>query len=137
VLEEFLGRPKVAAAMAVDWVICTIDVDRMTHGKEIDERMMHGRSGGLPWLAILDADGVELISSNDPKHGDGNIGAPAQPDEIDHFLVMLRTTKQHAIAADLATIEQELREFAKPYQRPPAPPPAKPPAKPAEGNGGG
>ena len=50
---------------------------------------------------------------------DGNIGAPAQPDEIDHFLVMLRATKQHATDADLAAIESELREFAKPYQRPP------------------
>jgi hypothetical protein len=98
----------------------------MPHGKEINERLMHGRSGGLPWLVILDAEGKELISSNDPKHGGGNIGAPAQPDEIDHFLVMLRTTKQHATDAELATLEQELREFAKPYQRPPAPAPAKP-----------
>jgi hypothetical protein len=129
VLEEFLGRPKVAAAMATDWVICTVDVDRMTHGKEINERLMHGRSGGLPWLVILDAGGKELISSNDPKHGGGNIGAPAQPDEIDHFLVMLRTTKQHATDADLTVIEQELREFAKPYQRPPAPPPGQAPAR--------
>jgi hypothetical protein len=119
VLEEFLGRSRVAAAMATDWMICTIDVDRMTHGKEINERLKGERSGGLPWLVILAADGKELISSNDPKHKDGNIGAPAQPDEIDHFLVMLRTTKRRATDADLATIESELREFAKPYQRPP------------------
>jgi hypothetical protein len=53
-----------------------------------------------------------------PEEQGNNIGAPAQPDEIDRFLVMLRTTKQHATDADLATIEQELRLFAKPYQRP-------------------
>jgi hypothetical protein len=116
VLEEFLGRPKVSAEMAKDWVICVIDVDRMTHGKEINERLMRGRSGGLPWLVILDGGGKELISSNDPKNKDANIGAPAQPDEIDHFLVMLKTTRQHD--ADLAAIEADLRTFAKPYQRP-------------------
>jgi hypothetical protein len=117
VLEEFLGRSKVATAMATDWLVCTIDVDRMKHGKEINERLMKSRSGGLPWLVILGSDGKELISSNDPKKNGGNIGAPAQPDEIDHFMVMLRTTKQHASDDDLATIEGELREFAKPYQR--------------------
>ena len=117
-LEEFLGRAKVAAAVATDWQICAIDVDRMTHGKEINERLKGTRAGGLPWFVILDGEGKELISSNDPKHEDANIGAPAQPDEIDHFMVMLRTTKQHATDADLAAIESELREFAKPYQRP-------------------
>ena len=117
-LEEFLGRPKVAAAMAKDWVICTVDVDRMTHGKVINERLKGDREGGLPWLAILDAAGKELISSNDPKKKGANIGAPAQPDEIDHFLLMLNQTKQHCTEADMTAIEQELREFAKPYQRP-------------------
>jgi hypothetical protein len=116
VLEEFLGRPKVSAEMAKDWVICVIDVDRMTHGKEINERLKQTRKGGLPWLAILDGGGKELISSNDPKNEGANTGAPMEPSEIDHFLVMLKTTRQHD--ADLAAIEAELRTFAKPYQRP-------------------
>lgn len=117
-LEEFLGRPKAGAAIGKDWDICVIDVDRMTHGKEINERLKGARQGGLPWLAILDNEGKELISSNDPQHNGANTGAPVQPTEIDHFLVMLRTTRQHATDDDLAAIESDLREFAKPYQRP-------------------
>lgn len=104
--------------MAKDWEILAIDVDRMTHGKAINERLQQKRSGGLPWLIILDGDGKELITSNDPKNKGANTGAPVQVTEVDHFLVMLKTTLQHATEADLQTIEQELREFAKPYQRP-------------------
>ena len=115
-LEEFLGRTKVAKRMAKDYVDLAIDVDRMTHGKEINTRMQHGRKGGLPWLIILDADGKELATSNDAKGN--NIGAPVQPEEIAHFIHMLEVSKQHMTAEELQTVHDELDAFAKPKQRP-------------------
>lgn len=107
----------MAPLLAKDWVDVMIDTERMTHGQEIMDRRKGDRQGGLPWMVVLDADGKELASSN--KKADGaNIGCPAQPDEITHFLEMLRQTKQHMSDDDVATIEAELREFAKPFQRP-------------------
>ncbi len=116
-LEEFLGRPKVAPLLAKDYVDVMIDTDRMTGGKEVMERLKGERSGGLPWMIVLDADGKELITSN-LEEGGGNIGAPAQPNEIAHYMTMLRRTKQHLTDDELAVIEADLNEFAKPYQRP-------------------
>lgn len=115
-LEEFLERPKVAPLLAKEWVDVMIDTDRMTHGKKVMERLKGERQGGLPWMVVLDADGKELITSNDEKGG--NIGAPAQPEEIAHFMTMLRTVKQHLTDAEVATVLAELNEHAMPYQRP-------------------
>jgi hypothetical protein len=125
VLEEFLGRPKVAPLFAKDWVDVMIDTDRMTGGKELMERLKRDRDGGLPWLVVLDAEGAELITSNVLVTGQdgserpaGNIGAPVQPEEIAHFLVMLQRTRQHLTDEELETLAADLRAFAKPYQRP-------------------
>lgn len=124
-LEEFLGRPKVAPLLAKDYVDVMIDTERMTGGEALMDRLKGDREGGLPWSIVLDADGKELITSNKiVRDADGNetlggnIGAPVQPDEIDHYLVMLARTKQHLTEVDVATIAADLREYAKPYQRP-------------------
>src|SRR5690606_22411380 len=60
-LEEFLARPKVAERMAKDYVDLIIDTDRRTHGQQIYDKLKAGRSGGLPWLIMLDGDGKELV----------------------------------------------------------------------------
>lgn len=116
-LEEFLERPKVAPLLAKDWVDVMIDTERMTHGQDIMDRLKGERKGGLPWMIVLDADGKELITSN-KKDGGDNIGGPVQPDEIAHFMTMLRQTKQHLTDDEVAIVEAELNVYAKPYQRP-------------------
>lgn len=114
-LEEFLGRPEVQQRMAVDYVELTIDVERMTHGEEVFERLKKDRSGGLPWLIMLDGDGAELISGVGPE---GNIGAPVQPEECAHFVDMLKQTKKRLTDADVEVIAAELEQHAKPRRRP-------------------
>jgi hypothetical protein len=115
VLEEFLGRPKVAPLIAKDWIDLTLDTDRMTHGKEVYERLKKGRSGGLPWLVVLDPECVELITGVGPN---GNIGAPVTPEECAHFMQMLRLTRIRLTDEELETIEAELEEHAAPRRRP-------------------
>jgi len=115
VLEEFLERPKVAAVLAKDWIVLAIDTDRMTHGKEIYERLKKGRSGGLPWLVILDQDGKELITGVGPG---GNIGAPVQPEECAHFMEMLKTTRRQVTDAELKVVADDIEAFAAPRRRP-------------------
>ncbi len=68
-------------------------------------------------MAILDADGNTLITSDRPK---GNIGCPILPDEIEYFLTMVKKTST-VTETRLGEIREELAEHVKPhYDRLPA-----------------
>ncbi len=73
------------------------------------DRQIAPRRGarGLPWLAIVNADGKVLATSNKPDDG-RNIGFPSEPDAIDHFLHMLKTTAQRMTADDFAKLKNAL-----------------------------
>ena len=86
-LHDWMAQPEIAAILDRDFVIAQVDIDRMTGGKEIQKRYQPASSGGIPWFAILDAQGKALATSDGPG---GNIGYPAQPKEIDHFLSMVK-----------------------------------------------
>ncbi|MBI4586811.1 MAG: hypothetical protein HY717_22580 [Planctomycetes bacterium] len=72
-------------------------------------------NAGIPWMAILDADGKTLITSDGPK---GNIGFPVEPHEIEHFLAMIRKTAKNLGADELSGLDQVLRETARKLKRP-------------------
>ncbi len=100
--------------MAKDYVDLEIDVDRMEHGKEVQERLVKGRSGGLPWLVILDAQGRELATSVGPN---GNIGCPVTEEEAAWFVEMLRRSRLRLTDEDLARIRREHDAFAEPIRK--------------------
>jgi thioredoxin-related protein len=70
-----------------------------------------GATGGLPYLVILDAKGNAIITSNRPvkdNHGGGNIGYPANPEEISWFITMLHKGAPSMAAPDAQFIEEWL-----------------------------
>ena len=81
----------------------------MEGGKNLMDELKKDRPGGMPWMVILAADGKEIVSSVGP---DGNIGCPVQPNEIAHFVDMV---KQSSSANDdqLAKIEDALSANAR------------------------
>ncbi len=81
------------------YVPVKIDVDRMTGGKEMDARYRGGTTGGIPFFAVLDADGNKLADAH------VNVGFPVQPFEISHFIRTVRRT-----APDLSTDQLEVLE---------------------------
>jgi hypothetical protein len=81
----------------------------MTNGKEVLGRYPNASDGGIPWIAILDPNGEVLATSNGPK---GNIGYPAEPDEIAHFLAMLKKTVKRIEPEQLDRIESALKDAA-------------------------
>lgn len=116
-LEEFLGREKTAPVFQKGWVDLMIDVDRDTHGKEINERLKGKRSGGLPWMVILDGEGKEIVSSNAEPKG-GNIGGPVSPEECAWFGTMLERSRGSKVGeAELQVLLADLEEYAKPKRR--------------------
>ncbi|MDG2384574.1 MAG: hypothetical protein P8N76_23095 [Pirellulaceae bacterium] len=90
-----------------------IDTDEMTNGEQVATRLRGDRTGGIPWMVILDAGGDELISADGPN---GNIGCPVEPAGIEHFMKMLEQTAKHSSDETRSTIRASLEEYAKPYQ---------------------
>lgn len=119
-LEEFLGRDVTAPIFHKGWVDVMIDVDRDTHGKEVNERLKGSRQGGLPWMVILDADGQEVVSSNAqlPGHEGKNIGGPRTEWECEWFVEMLRRCRSERVSErEIDFIADDLEAYAKPNRK--------------------
>jgi thiol-disulfide isomerase/thioredoxin len=106
VLERFLRENE--SLFAADFVDLKIDQDRMTNAAKLIKRLRPAKSQGIPWMAILDADGNTLATSDMPKKG--NSGFPLERDEIKHFVGMLHTASQRTTPEQLAAIEKKLNE---------------------------
>lgn len=60
---------------------------------------------GIPWFAMLDADGKSMATSTGPK---GNIGFPATRPEIDHFVKMLKRCRRKLSDGDIEELRATL-----------------------------
>jgi thioredoxin-related protein len=106
-LDDFLAREDVAKVFGTDYLDVKIDVDRMTNGKDMIKKYQPPRSGGIPWFAILDSSG-KVLTTSDAKSG--NIGYPAAPEEIDHFMAMLKQTRRRIEPEQLDRIKELLEK---------------------------
>ena len=110
-LEDWMARPDIAPILAKAFVDIKIDTDRMPGGQEMLTAHSQGKNGGIPWFELLDANGNALVNSSAPKSG--NIGFPAQPEEIAWFVEMLRKSGAKLGAEDIAALEESLAKPAK------------------------
>jgi thioredoxin-related protein len=116
-LHDWMAQPEIAAILDRDLVIAQVDVDRMTGGKDVLKAYRPEEGGGIPWFAILDAKGKALATSDGPA---GNIGYPAKPDEIGHFLSMIKGQAHRIDDGQLGQIRKSLEENAERIKRPAA-----------------
>ncbi len=124
-LEDFLAQPEIAAIVGRDFIDLKIDTERFPGGQALLDQYCP-KPGGIPWTVILDAKGQPLATSDEPvvirdakgqpqatsDRPKGNIGYPAEPAEIGHFLSMLRATARTIEPAQFATIEAALKASA-------------------------
>ncbi len=75
-------------------------------------KALGGEKSGLPFFAIKDPRGKILIDSKAPVEGKEpqNIGCPVKPDEIGHFMDMLKKTAPRMTKAELARLEEHLKK---------------------------
>ena len=106
VLNKFMHQHQ--DLFATDYVDLKIDTSRMTHGEEVASRYAPQGSQGVPWMVILDEAGKVLSDSVGPK---GNIGYPMEPEEVDHFLTMLRRSRERLTDRDLEKIATDLTAY--------------------------
>ena len=83
-----------------------------TPGGAALEAQLGAQGGSLPFFAFLDEHGVMIANSNRPvtgKPGGVNIGHPTEPEEVEHFMWMLRKAVPSLSSADAQLIEGYLR----------------------------
>jgi thioredoxin-related protein len=113
-LENWLAREDVSALIAKDYVEVKIDEDRMPGASEVESRFAKPAQSGIPWFAFVNPGTGEVVAnSTGPK---GNIGFPAQDDEIEHFMGMVEKTAKHLGAPDLERLKETLVQEQKKIQ---------------------
>lgn len=111
-LENWMARPDIAPLLDKAFIDVKLDMDRDAGSPAVMSSVGGKPDGGIPWFVILDAEGKVLATSDAP--GSGNVGFPAAPAEVDHFVSMLRAAKTNLSAGDIQTLATTLREKAPP-----------------------
>lgn len=111
-LDAYLDRPDVKPVFEKYFVPVKLDMGEQPPKKELenagaDELAKKLGGPGFPFHAFLDAEGKLIINSNHEPAG--NIGYPAQPDEIDWFLQMVKKAAPKITDSDLKALEAPLR----------------------------
>ncbi len=117
-MSRFLDQHK--AIIDQDFIVLKMFRERYANGGQVMDKVRKDNSGGIPWVAILDAQGNVLASSNDAEGK--NIGFPYETAGIEHFLKMLSSTGQRITPDQVQQLRQALVERAKvaPKSREPA-----------------
>jgi thioredoxin-related protein len=113
-LSDWMNKSDIAAILDRDFVIVTVDIDRMIHGKDLMAQARPKADGGIPWFAVLDAKGKPVGTSDGPK---GNIGYPFAPEEIDHFMALITKEGRRIEASQREQLRQSLQESAQQIEK--------------------
>jgi hypothetical protein len=88
-----------------DYVWVKMD-HRWIGARELMTELRGEAEGGIPWWVILDGDGKQLATSNQPN-GE-NIGFPSTPEGIEHFRTMLTQSAQRMTAKQIDGLVKDL-----------------------------
>lgn len=115
-LDTFLDRPDIKAVFEKYFVPVKLVVQENEENKVLENPGSDalltklGGPAGLPYSAFLDAHGGLIVNSMLPSSvgGEGNIGFPVKPEEVDWFVKMMRKAAPQMSADDVQTIETAL-----------------------------
>ena len=85
-----------------DYVWVKMD-HRWTGARKLMAELRDEGDRGIPWFAILDAEGKKLATSNDPETGE-NFGYPSSKKGRELFAKMLNDTRQRMSEADVQSL---------------------------------
>lgn len=90
-----------------DYVLLKLHLGGGADSQAIWDKLPASAGGSIPWMAILDAEGRVLATSDGPL---GNIGFPQAFEGRRHFRRMLEATAQRLTADEIAALVETLRE---------------------------
>ena len=82
---------------------------RDTGARELMQELRDGAEGGIPWFAIVDADGKRLVTSNRENDG-SNIGFPSSDSGQKHLKRMLMETKLKMTEDEITSFVEHLND---------------------------
>jgi thiol:disulfide interchange protein len=106
-MDQYLLREDIASVFNLAYVPVKIDVERMTDGRDVQEKYGGTEETGLPFFAIVSPKGVKLADSVGPQ---GNCGFPVEPFEIEHYMNVVKATAGRLFPAQLAVLEHGLKK---------------------------
>src|SRR5437870_4701765 len=115
-LDAFLDRADIKPVFEKYFIPVKLIVQENGKNKDLEnpgaEELLKKLDGpaGLPYSAFLNAKGSLIVNS---KRDGANIGYPAQPEEIDWFVQMMKKAAPEISAEDLKIIETALRNAKK------------------------
>ena len=83
---------------------------RWTGSSEIMKKIRVGAQGGIPWWAILDADGKILTTSNNDEEDGQNIGFPSSISGREHYQKMLEKTAIRLNSMEIYELVEALKK---------------------------
>ncbi|MCC9655496.1 thioredoxin family protein [Rhodopirellula halodulae] len=104
-LSDFLSEHR---AWEKDYLWVKMD-HRYTGAYELMKELRDGADGGIPWFAIVDADGNRLVTSNQGEGG-RNIGFPSSESGQRHLKRMLMQTKLTMTEDEITSLVDQLKE---------------------------
>lgn len=112
-LEAFIAREDIRAILDPALVDAKIDIDRMTGGQELLDKL-GGAGQGIPWFVFLNAAGDRIATSADSGE---NIGYPGDAPSAEAFSDMLAKLPARIDRDQLRAIRRELVDSMKPKPR--------------------
>jgi thiol:disulfide interchange protein len=100
-LDTFVHSGETAELLRGAYVPVKVDIERTTGGKELAVKYGWDAETGVPFFVIADANGRKLVDS---KGENGNVGFPAEPQEIAHFKDVITMTAPGLTAGQVATL---------------------------------
>ena len=111
-LDAFLVGPVFKPIFRRDFVAVSLDVLESPDKKALEtvgglaKMNLYGSDqAGLPFYVVLNPEGKVLATS---MAKEGNIGFPAAPSEVKHFLGMLKASSKRITPAELKSVESAL-----------------------------
>jgi 5-hydroxyisourate hydrolase-like protein (transthyretin family)/thiol-disulfide isomerase/thioredoxin len=92
-----------------DYIWIKLD-HRWTGTRQIMAQLREGAPGGIPWWAILDADGNVLVTSNNDKDQGKNIGFPSRYSDREHVRRMFKQTAIRLSDTEINELAQGLKQ---------------------------
>lgn len=95
------------ALLAKDYVVLKLMEGLDKGAWEVSEELKQPITAGIPWMAITEADGTVLVTSDAPL---GNTGFPTSFEDLRHLRNMLSCTAQRLTAEERESIVQSLSQ---------------------------
>jgi len=116
-LDNMLESKEVGPTMSKAYVVVHLVIDESPQHKAEENAgadkiriKLEGEKAGLPFYAVLTPAGKKLGTSIAP--GTGNIGYPAAPNEIAHFMSILKASTPKLSDQERTSVETYLKETA-------------------------